>query len=78
MKKKSKIWNNLLEALLELILAIFCFVIGCFILKLFNVKVSSIDADVVLLIGCIIFIAIFLLICYLINKIKESKNEKKE
>lgn len=70
--KKSKIVNNLLEGLLEIAIAIVCFGIGLLALWLLGIDFYTLfaEGELVILVGCIIFIAILLLVYFTAQKIK--------
>ena len=76
-KSKSKFLSILLEIVLELIIALICLGIGILMLWVFGVDFSSpnFDWDIALLLGALIFIILFLLVYFSIDKFKKKKNK---
>ena len=74
MKKDKKNFREaLLELLLEFVLAIVCFGIGALIVSLFNnnVDIFSLDAELIVLLGVVVLLAIFFIIYAIVNKIRK-------
>lgn len=78
--KKSKISANLVEALLEIVIAIVSFAIGMLVLWLFGVDLNWIadNSELAVLIGCAVFIFLLIVVCVVINGIKKliHRNQK--
>ena len=70
-KQKTKFGEALLEALLEIVLAIICFAVGAFMMHLFGVDFAKMDADLLILIGIVIFVVLFVLVSFVIKGIKK-------
>ena len=76
-RSKKEILRALLEGLCEVVLSLVCFGIGVFIISLFGVDFKSLglDADLVLLIGIVVFLIIFLITYFLVQYIKKRINK---
>ncbi len=71
-KSKRKIGYALLEGLGELLLTLLCFGIGALIVSLFGVdfEMININSDLIILLGVVIFLAVFLGMYALVGWIK--------
>ena len=71
--KKSKISANLVEALLEIAIAIVSFAIGMLVRWMFGVDLNWIgnNSELAVLIGCAVFIFLLIVVCVVINGIKK-------
>lgn len=78
-KNKKNIGSALLDALIELVLALICLGIGVFIFNLFGVdfKSSNIDYDLLILLGVVIFFVIFGIVYSLLQWIKKMVKNKR-
>jgi len=70
-RTKKEIGFALLEGLLELVLALFCFGIGALILSLCGVD-FTIDYDLVILLGVAVFLVVFIGAYFLVQWIKKK------
>ena len=70
-KQNTKFGEALLEALLEILLAIICFAVGAFVMHLFGVDFAEMDADLLILIGIVIFIVLFVIVSFVVKGIKK-------
>ena len=72
-KDKKKLKEELFEGLLEIVLALIFFFVGALILIAFGVELDSphIDFDLIVLIGIIIFVVVFGLVCTLVIWLKK-------
>lgn len=78
-----KIGETLLEALIEIVLAVICFGIGTLVLNLFGVGFSlwEVDPDRIILIGVFAFLFVLALVCIIVQwaksiaKGKQSSNK---
>lgn len=74
-KQKTKFGETLLEALLEIVLAVICFAVGALVMHVFGVDFSSMDADLLILIGIAIFVALFVIVGLVVKGIKKLSNK---
>lgn len=74
-KQKTKFGEALLEALLEIVLAIICFAVGAFVMHLFGVDFAEMDADLLILIGIAIFVVLFVMVSLVVKGIKKLTNK---
>ncbi len=76
---KKKLSEGLLEGLLEIILSLAFFGIGAFIVSLFGVKIDSpeLDGDLIILLGILVFAAVFGGIYALVRYFKKRTNKRK-
>lgn len=76
-KQKPKFREAIIEALLELLVTLLCLGIGALILSLFGVDFSSpgLDWDLVVLLGCAVFIAVLVAVYALVQWIKNKKEK---
>lgn len=76
-KQKPKFREAIAEALLELLVTLLCLGIGALILALFGVDFSSpgLDWDLVVLLGCAVFIAVLVAVYALVQWIKNKKEK---
>lgn len=83
-KQKTKFGEALLEALLEIVLAIICFAVGAFVMHLFGVDFAEMDSDLLILIGMFAFFFVLLLVCIIVQwaksiaKSKRNNNQPKQ
>ena len=79
-KRKKNIGGALLEGLGELVLTAVCFAIGALVLSLFGVTLDapSLDGDLVVLLGTLIFLAVFLAIYALVQWFKKIICQKRK
>ena len=75
---KKKIYEGLLEALVEIVLTLIFFGIGALIISLFGIKLNSLntDGDLIVLIGIIVPIVIFGIIYALVRFFKKTLGGK--
>lgn len=75
---KKKIYEGLLEALVEIVLTLIFFGIGALIISLFGIKLDSLntDGDLIVLIGIIVPIVIFGIIYALVRFFKKKLGGK--
>ena len=75
---KKKIYEGLLEALVEIVLTLIFFGIGALIISLFGIKLDSLntDGDLIVLIGIIVPIVIFGIIYALVRFFKKKLGVK--
>ena len=71
---KKKIYEGLLEALVEIVLTLIFFGIGALIIGLFGVELDSLDTDgdLIVLIGIIVPIVIFGIVYALVRFFKKT------
>ncbi|MBQ8409593.1 MAG: hypothetical protein IJY39_12105 [Clostridia bacterium] len=76
---KKKIWNAILEAVGELILTLLCLGIGILIVSLFgvNVALDDVDYDLLILLGCAVFVASFIAVYFFVQWIKKRFEKRK-
>ena len=76
---KKKLSEGLLEGLLEIILSLAFFGIGAFIVSLFGVKIDSpeLDGDLIILLGILVFAAVFGGIYALVRYFKKRSTKRK-
>ena len=71
-RTKKQIGLSLLEGLGELLLALFCFGIGAWIVSLFGVDVLAIDSELLVLLGTAVFVVVLVAVYFLVQWIKRS------
>ena len=76
-KQKTKFRAALVELLSELLVTLLCLGIGALILALFGVDFSSpgLDWDLVVLLGCAVFVAVLVAVYALVQWIKNKKEK---
>lgn len=76
-KQKPKFREAIAEVFLELLVTLLCLGIGALILALFGVDFSSpgLDWDLVVLLGCAVFIAVLVAVYALVQWIKNKKEK---
>ena len=80
MKKNKKLAEGLAEGLLELILTFIFFGIGAGIVALFGIDFNtpSIDHDLLVLLGIVVFFVFFAIVFFLVERFKKRKQNKQE
>lgn len=78
-KDKNGIGAKLLEGLIELALALVCFGIGALVVSLFGVNLDSanMDAELVILLGIVVFVVIFGIVFALVQLLKKIIRKRK-
>lgn len=78
--KKSTISANLVEALLEIAIAIVSFAIGILVLWLFDVDLNCVgeNIELALLIGCVAFVLLLTVVYFAIRGIKKLVHRTKK
>lgn len=78
--KKPTISANLVEALLEIAIAIVLFAIGILVLWLFGVDLNCVgeNIELALLIGCVVFVLLLTVVYFAIRGIKKLVHRTKK
>ena len=78
-RTKKQIKEDLLDGLLEIVLSLVFCAIGALIISLLGIDLdaSSIDLDLLIFIGIVAFLAVFGIVCALLQ-LKKKKKKKKD
>ena len=79
-KSKQQIASAVLEAVVEIVLTVICLALGALVLRLFGADFSlwETDADIVILIGVVVFFVVLLLVCTAVKCIKNAIGKKRD
>ena len=79
-KDKKKLKEAFFEGLLEIVLTLIFFGIGALIFSAFGVKLdsSNIDFDLIILLGIIVSVVVFGLVCTLVQRLKKIIRDKQK
>ncbi|MBE6576816.1 MAG: hypothetical protein E7653_01595 [Ruminococcaceae bacterium] len=79
-KDKKNLKEAFLEGLLEIVLTLVFFGIGALIVSAFGIELDSpsIDFDLIVLLGIIVLVAVFGLVCVLVQFLKKTVKGKQK
>lgn len=80
MKKETKkrLKENLLDAILEIILGLACFAIGIGVFALFGKEMDDIDFDIAFLVGLGVIVAISIVVFLIVRSVRKSSKRIEE
>ena len=78
-RNKKQIKEDLLDGLLEIVLSLVFCAIGALIISLFGIvpDFSKIDPDLLIVLGAVVFLVVFGIVCALLQ-LKKKKKKKKD